>query len=633
LKPQKKTTEVPLSPRVVAEALRDSLADLPELQEGDLLRWGRSWGLEVELRKILDPEWSAKRYSVTGDILSEAPLSGRDARAALRMLISQHPERFQEVEQAIAQLQSRWLKGQAAKLDACGTTWRGHVIRVFWRDRKGQERLRRQIGIHRCKGAWCPSCGRTRQARIAGEVEKLLILTEDWGFHSGHARLVTLTTPNGAHLPTLREEAHHAFAKLQRTRWWNRQVFGFVRGSEVKTGEDGNWNFHIHFLLIFWNPRMDYGDLSDHWTAALGGKRKGDRNYTVDVESLEAKAWERKDGQEGTSSRRNLVRAARYISKYLCKGEELANLKAGPGGLGHLVASTKGLRRASFGGGCAVLRRAAHVLMPKQLYAAEEVLAGTPLHEGKSPLRVEVMDPETGEVLDLDPTPAEDTYQKALRAWGESLETNPVPKPGWKLPGRVVGIPCGPRGRYRRLGAVPLASAQPTVKAFEAWQKDETRPSPLMGVRALVSDGNWKVFRWERTSRKTGKHLHYAAVLPSKRYAWRPVQAALWQELPKEVWAPLRSRAHEAHAREAVDLRRKTDACRAIGTGLKETMETAALYRAQFAADLREARWQLDCHGGEQRRAKVEALRRALENLGTEPTLQRPMEPFRVNLI
>jgi hypothetical protein len=648
--PKQHMAEAPITPQAVAQALRESLdrEDSP-LQEGDLLRWGVGYGLEAQLRQVLDPEWSPQRYSVTGEVLADPPLKGREALQALRGLISAHPEAFQDVEQAVAQLRRHWVKGQAEKLEACGSTWRGHVVRIFWRDRKGRERLRRQIGIHRCKGAWCPSCGRTRQASLAGQVEKLLVLAEDWGFHAGHARLVTLTTPNGSHLPTLREQAHQAFARLQRTRWWNRHTFGFVRGSEVKTGEDGNWNFHIHFLLIFWHPRMDYADLSDHWTAALGGQREGEKNFTVDVESLEAKAWERKDGKGGILGRRNLVRAARYISKYLCKGEELANLKKGPGGLSHLVASTKGMRRAAFGGGCAVLRRTAHVLMPKQLHQAEELLAGSPLHEGRSPLRLEVMDPETGELVDLDPAPLEDARTQGLRAWGEALETNPDviseasarKGKGWKLPGRVVGIPCGPNGRHRRIGVVPLASAQPTVKAFEAWKRqageDLPPPCPLEGVRALVAGGAWRVYRWDRISRKTGRLLHYAAVLPAERYAWRPVRAAVLAGFGRDTWAAMRARAHAIYAEQAVDGRMKEDAKRQIGTGLKQALSQARTYRNGWTSELRDLRWTLATgqgHAALQQRACE--LERALGHL-PEPVPHRP-EPqrastFSVNLL
>ena len=634
---KEKSHPEPIRPGQVAAEVRAFLAEDREagrVDQGDVLRWGRAAGLDATLRRVLEPEWRPRAYDVTGEALADAPLTHRQAREAMHQLVSYHPDTFQQFEGAVGDLQRLWLKAQADKLGACGTTWRGHVVRVFWRDRKGRERLRKQVGIHRCKGAWCPSCGRTRQAIIAGEVEKLLVLAEDWGFHTGHARLVTLTSPNGDHLPTLREGTHEAFARLQRTRWWNRHVFGFVRGSEVVTGEDGRWNFHIHLLVIFWHPRMDYAEISDAWTRAMGGKRDG-KNYVCDVESLERGAWKRKDGGEGPLARRNLARAARYISKYISKPEELAKLKAGPGGLGHLLCSTKGMRRAAFGGGCAVLRRTAHVLMPRQLHQAEEILAGGHLHEGRTPIRVEVMNPETGELVDLDPTAPDEGRTAALRAWGEALETNPEPRKGWKLPARVVGIPCGERGRHRRIGDVPMASPQPTVKAFERWEAREEGPAPLEGVRALVSGGRWRVYRWDRWSKKRGKLQHFAAVLPASRFAWRPIQAAVLARLGLDRWAPSRAKANAAHAGLAVGEDARTDTRRHLRAGVSESTMQARALRARFESELGQLRWEaFTGRGSEGSTGRIEALARALTHLPQREARPEPERPaFRVDLL
>ncbi len=611
--------DVRITPQDLAQALRESLeGEAPKVRASDLLAWKGFIGLEADLRKALNPAWTQARYGLTGEVLRDKPLTAAQVRQAMGVLVSDYPELLREKEEGVGKFQEFYLKHQAKRLEACGTTWRGHVMRVFWRDAKGRERLRRQVGIHRCKGAWCPSCGRTRQAKIAGEVEKLLVLAEDWGFHAGHARLLTLTTPNGEHLPELRDQAHKAFHHLENSRWWKRHVFGFVRGSEVKTGEDGNWNFHIHFLVIFWSPKMDYAALNDHWTHAVGGRSNG-RRCVVDVQGLEKLAWARKDGKEGQLARRNLVRAARYISKYLCKGEELANLKGGPGGLAHLVSSTKGMRRAGFGGGCSVLRRLAAVLMPKQLHAAEEALAEAPLHEGRKPVRVERMDPETGEVVDMPLTPQDDSHTRALKAWGEALETNPEPRPGWKLPARVVGVPCGPKGRHRRIGGVPLASHQPGVKEFEAWERNKAKAWPVTGVRAVVSEGAWKVFRTEHLSAKTGEVVKFAAVLPARRYTWRAVWAAIRAQLPAGVWAPIRAKANADHAREAIGSREREDARRAIAAALRIAHAEADLLQARLGSELRDARWQADTGGGEAARLEVARLESALRKLGVDP--------------
>ena len=99
------------------------------------------------------------------------------------------------------------------------------------------------------------------------------------------------------------------------------------------------------------------------------------------------------------------------------------------------------MRRFAVGGGCAVLRKAASILLPRRAFLAEEALAGAWLHQGRTPWRVEAVDPDTGEVVDVDPEHLGDGRQRALAVWGEVLGTNPVPKPGQALPGRVVGVP------------------------------------------------------------------------------------------------------------------------------------------------------------------------------------------------
>ena len=545
-------------PSAVANALESSIQnDLcttgfdPENADDlrTLAHWaGRCGYFEAEIRAGKDP-----------DPRPRIPIP--EVARWLRLNVSPHPERFREVVEALRTVEANFLRAEVKRLMSCGTVWRQQlVVKVYWLDRKNRERLRRQIGIHRCKHAWCPTCGRSRQAQFTSEIEKILILARDFGFHEGHGRLLTLTVPNGKDIRELRDQAHTAFAKLQRTRWWNRQVFGWVRGSEVVTGKDGNWNLHLHLLVVFWSPKLSYQELGRMWTQELGGPRENGRGYVVDFERLEAKRWTRKDGGDGSLKRRGgLIQAARYITKYLTKAEELRNLELGPGGLAHLVGSTKGLRRFSVGGGCAVLRRAAKVLIPSRSFQAEEALAGTYLHEGRRPWRVEEVNPETGEVRDVSPGRLMDERQRALERWGEILETNPVPTHGQALPGRVVGVPCGPRGRYRRVGAMPLSGPSPTVEAFE-----RSSASPLIGVRALL--GPWKVFRWQEKSIKTERILRFAAVLPATRYSWKATQVAIRTELALAMngWDALRRKADREASRFLLDPLAQLDAYRSL---------------------------------------------------------------------
>jgi hypothetical protein len=525
-----------------------------------MARWGRPFGLfEADaLATWHGPAPYAKPR------VPDAEIAGW-----IGQFISPHPERFAEVAEACRLVQRQFLMGQAERLESCGTVWwNQHVLRVFWKDHKGRERLRRQVGIHRCKQAWCPTCGRSRQAMLTADVEKIMLLARDFGLHEGNARLVTLTIPNGRDIHSLKLQAHHAFAKLQRTRWWNRNAFGFVRGSEVVTGEDGNWNLHIHLLAIFWSHRVSYAQMGKVWTQELGGPRENGMNYVLDLRTLEDKRWERKDGKEGHLKRKGgLIRAARYITKYLCKPEERKKLEGGPGGLSHLTGATHGMRRFAVGGGCSVLRRTAKVLLPSRAFQAEEAMAGTYLHQGRAPWRVEELDPTTGEVRDVPAERLEDGRQRALKTWGEALETNPVPKPRQALPGRVVGIPVGPKGRYRRLGATPLAGRAPTVQDFE-----RQGIAALTGARALIAGGKWRTYRWEETG-KNGRTLKFAAVLPWKRYAWRPIREAMLAQLSHgaDSWAGMRRQAIQKGSGHLIEGMDKLDTLRAVFAGLNDT--------------------------------------------------------------
>lgn len=554
-------------PSAVADALELSIQD-------DLCRTEFNAGNPDDLRTLA--HWAGRcgyfeaeiRAGKVPDLRPRIPIP--EVVRWLQLNVSPHPERFRAVVEALKTVEANFLRADIKRLMSCGTVWRQQlVVKVYWLDRKNRERLRRQIGIHRCKHTWCPTCGRSRQAQFTSEIEKILILARDIGFHEGHGRLLTLTVPNGKDILELRDQAHTAFAKLQRTRWWNRHVFGWVRGSEVVAGKDGNWNLHLHLLVVFWSPKVSYQEFGRMWTQELGGPRENGRGYVVDFERLESKRWARKDGSGGSLKRRGgLIQAARYITKYLTKAEELRNIASGPGGLAHLVRSTKGLRRFSVGGGCAVLRRAAKVLIPSRSFQAEEALAGTYLHEGRPPWRVEEVNPETGEARDVPPERLMDERQRALERWGEILETNPIPNRGQALPGRVVGVPCGPRGRYRRVGVMPLAGPGPTVEAFE-----RSAASSIIGIRALL--GPWKVYRWQELSHKTGKTLKFAAILPSARYTWKAAQAAIRTEMARESdgWNALRRRANCEASKFLLAPLARLDAYRSLQANLPEEKE------------------------------------------------------------
>ncbi|MBS1767179.1 MAG: protein rep [Acidobacteria bacterium] len=205
-----------------------------------LARWGRALGLEAELGL---PKGARLDWERLADLVAQR--------------ISLDPERFTELAAQAQAFEAYLLRREARTLESCGTPW-GRVVRLFWRDRKGRL-VMRQRGLHACKHRWCPRCGRSRQNRLASDIERCFELAKEWGFRDQNYRFLTLTIRNGQDVSALRKEAHKAWAKLQRTRWWPRHVFGWFRGTEVVTGQDGSWNLHLHIVLVLWANQVTRG--------------------------------------------------------------------------------------------------------------------------------------------------------------------------------------------------------------------------------------------------------------------------------------------------------------------------------------------------------------------------------------
>ncbi|HJV40009.1 MAG TPA: protein rep [Geothrix sp.] len=530
------------TPGELAEALRESIGldhlprDLHAEVTGDqreLARWGRDFGLAHGAHEALGLEpWKV----LTLDQLA----------AFVAQTISPHPEVFQEKAEAMRELEGLRLWREAKRLDTCGTPW-GRVVRLFWKDRKGREVMRTR-GLHSCKHRWCPRCGKPRQTRLAGQMERVVELAREWGFDESHLRFITLTVPNGQTIPSLREEAHSAWARLQRTRWWPGRVFGWFRGSEVITGKDGQWNMHLHVVVLLWSQQISYQNVWTAWEAACGSR------YQVDVEGL--RDIRRKAKGRGTS------RAVHYISKYIAKREELAQLRRGPGGLAHLFSGTRGMRTFAMGGGCSVLRRMLDVLMPTWALQAERVMEDAELRDGRAPFRAEEVDPISGEVLEVQPPkPYLDERERAR--W------RALAGPLWIAGTRTVGMKAGPRGQFRRLGSLPFPGKSISLG-------DHAKGRPQAGIRALVAAGRWRVQRWEEVSRKTGKTLRFTAVLPRGRYAWRPIAAEVWRAmgLAEGEWTQARREAFRAHAEAALDPLAKRDGMASIRAALDDRLTT-----------------------------------------------------------
>lgn len=504
------------TPAEVAAALRLSIEEdhlgrtlHPDLEvdHRELARLGRDFGLAQGAHEALGlPPW--RRLNLD------------ELAAFVAQKISPHPADFAAKAEAVIQLEAERLGLGAKRLEGCGHPW-GRVVRLFWRDRKGREVMRTR-GLHSCKHRWCPRCGKPRQSRLAGQMERIIELAREWGFDEGNLRFITLTVPNGSTIPDLREKAHEAWARLQRTRWWPGRVFGWFRGSEVITGQDGRWNLHLHIVVFLWSKQISYQNVWEAWEAACGSR------YQVDVEDL--RQIRRKAKGRGTS------RAVHYITKYIAKREELAKLREGPGGLAHLFSATRGMRTFAVGGGCSVLRRMLDILMPTWALQAERVMLDADLRDGVPPFRAEEVDPLTGEVMETAiPKPYLDEQERAR--WMA------LAIPLWFPTTQTVGRRAGPRGQFRRIGILPFQGDAITLAEHE-------RGRPQEGIRSLVAGGQWRVHRWEEASSKTGKVLHFSAALPRSRYAWRPIAAEVWKAmgLDQTEWARLRRKAFRGHA-------------------------------------------------------------------------------------
>lgn len=560
----KRPKKAAATPAEVAAALRLSIDEdhlnrtlHPSLEEDrrELARLGRDFGLERGAHECLGiPSW--RRLSLD------------DLAAFVARTISPHPADFEEKAAALLELEATRLGLDARRLEGCGDPW-GRVVRLFWRDRNGREIMRTR-GFHSCKHKWCPRCGKPRQSRLAGQMERIIELAREWGFDEGHLRFITLTVPNGANIPALREEAHQAWGRLQRTRWWPGRVFGWFRGSEVITGQDGQWNLHLHVVVILWSRQISYQNVWDAWEGACG------RRYQVDIEDFR-KIRQKAKGR-GTS------RAVHYITKYIAKREELTKLRQGPGGLAHLFSATRGMRTFAVGGGCSVLRRMLDVLMPAWAIQAERVVLDADLRDGRPPFRAEEMDPETGEFLET-PLPKPYLDERERTRWLA------LAGPLWFPSTQTVGRKAGPRGQFRRIGILPFQGDPITLAEHE-------RGMPQRGIRSLVADGQWRVQRWQERSKKSGKLMRFRVVLPWGRYAWRSIAARVWEGLGLDQggWAKMRRKGFRAHAEAKVGPLDHRDHLHAIRAALDDRITPTdgdsnrpptrrSLYAAELWAD------------------------------------------------
>lgn len=567
----------PVKPEQVARYLETSITEdhatrvfLPEsmVDASTLARWGKDWGLERSARR----SWraAARLHARKGEhdqaerARKQAEKPGRytedDLRAWIQSRVSPWPERFRRLAEELREVEKKGLGREVARLDACGHP-RGRLVRLFWRSARGE--FSRTYGLHRCKSRHCPHCGKRKQNERSEVIQRVLAIAGEWGLGPENVRFLTLTVRNGRDIPTLRAQAHHAWAKLQRRRWWPRHVALWFRGTECITGDDGNWNFHIHVVLVIWSHRISYARIWDEWETAVGERSQVD----IDVlHSQKMRETRRKGGIEA---------AARYVTKYIGKSEEVKNLTQGPGGLAHYASSMGRLRAFAMGGAAPVLRRLAGVLLPSWARRVEGIMEDAHLWGGLPPRRAEEIDTATGEVIACEPLrPALDEKDRATAL---ALAVPLMQQGG------TVGEPCGPKGRWRRIGWNPVKGKLRTVAEHVAGK-------PLDALHQLVAGGRWKIEHCKEE--KDGKVRRFRIIVPAERFAWRDVAREVWKRLGEDMsrWAMRRREAFRAWADAKVGALDRRDGKGLLLEALRQADQAARVEAERFSAALDQER-------------------------------------------
>jgi hypothetical protein len=183
--------ETPLTPSDIAEGILESLENdhaarvFDPWSQNDLLdlaRLARAFGIEGEARAGLEVP------------AADPPLKDDEIADWIRTQVSPHPARFAEMVEACQLIEAYRQKKEAASLEGCGEPY-GRVVRLFWRDRKGRERMR-MVGLHSCKNRHCPRCGRQKQLKRTVLMEKVLELAAEWGMDERNVRKLWYGPPH-----------------------------------------------------------------------------------------------------------------------------------------------------------------------------------------------------------------------------------------------------------------------------------------------------------------------------------------------------------------------------------------------------------------------------------------------------
>jgi Replication protein/Transposase zinc-binding domain len=356
------------------------------------------------------------------------------------------------------------------RLQDCGTFPRGRVT-LFYKDG-----TKKHLGAHQCRHRACPVCGKRRGSKLYSEIAPAVARIQAWGFDWARVRFLTLTLPNTDSVHVGMEalaSAWHRFLANPRTR---RLIAGGFRCFEVKPGQDGRWNIHLHAIVWTWAVGAPYAVLRQIWDKAARAPQGQTFNQRFDELRKKAKPM---PGETKASA------AARYLVKYLAKLEDLEGAAKAPGGLPHMLAALEGRRMfADFGVGKAARRIHRHE-SPAWLANLQRHLDGHRNAAGEQPVSAHLDGPGwKGFVrVPVPPTPA-------------ALSEHEIPEQLEKVPARIRDVRAGrPLDQYEWK---KIPSQGNALKKWLAWR--EIRQEARERIRAESSSvrafrRSWRAWR------------------------------------------------------------------------------------------------------------------------------------------
>jgi len=268
----------------------------------------------------------------------------------------------------------------ALRLAECGTYPRGKITLYY----RGGER--QELGAHQCGHRACPRCGKRRGRRLGASMALALERIKEWGWKSDRIRFATLTIPNQDNAAEGIRLISEAWHRMLANRRFSSLIAGGFRCYEVKAGKDGRWNIHLHAILYLWAQGIPYATIREVWDRAA--KNDSGTSYNQRFDELRKKAKPRPGESKDAA-------AARYLTKYLAKWEDIEQTRNAPGGLPHMLAALEGRRMFSAWGIGAASRKIARLEKPEWMERLEVSMVGYQ-QGGESPIAAELDSPWLG---------------------------------------------------------------------------------------------------------------------------------------------------------------------------------------------------------------------------------------------